>query len=113
MAWRVAVLWILGEGRSRAGVCGEATAALPEPVSDDIVDAAVEVGRDGLREIREFRAVRVDRAGVGLDAAGDHLEHRGLAAAVPSEDGHALARIERELDVIEQSRAGVGNGEGA
>src|SRR5690606_23189865 len=43
-----------------------------------------------------------DPPGVGLLEAGEHLEQRGLAAAVEADDADALARVHAEGDAVEQ-----------
>ena len=50
------------------------------------------------RQLRDVVAVELDRAAIGLDQPGDHVEHRGLAGAVRAEqaDGFAAAHIDAD-----------------
>ncbi|MBN9003344.1 MAG: LPS export ABC transporter ATP-binding protein [Rhizobiales bacterium] len=43
------------------------------------------------RQLGDVVAVEFDLAAIGLDQAGDHVEHRGLAGAVRPEQAHRLA----------------------
>ena len=51
-------------------------------------------------------AVEVDAATVGLDEAGDHVEHRGLAGAVGTEQADRLAAPDIEADASHDLAAG-------
>ncbi len=52
-----------------------------------------------------------DGAGKGerVEFAGDRLEQGGLAAAVGTEDGEVLSRVEDEIDVAENGSAATGD----
>src|SRR6185437_16333416 len=43
------------------------------------------------RQLRDVVAVKLDRATIGLDQPGDHVEHRGLAGAVRAQQADGLA----------------------
>jgi outer membrane receptor protein involved in Fe transport len=68
---------------------------------------------DGLlREVaRTQAALDLQRAGVGLHLAGEHLHQGGLAAAVDADEADAFARFDDELEVREEGAAAEGEGQ--
>jgi hypothetical protein len=52
-----------------------------------------------------------DRALVGSDEPGDHVEHRGLSRAVGSEQSHGLSATDSEADPPNHRPAPIGLGE--
>ena len=50
------------------------------------------------RQLGDVVAVEFDGAAIGLDQAGDHVEHRGLAGAVRAEQTHRLAAADIDAD---------------
>ena len=52
------------------------------------------------RQRRDVVAVELDASLVGLDQAGDHIEHRGLAGAVGAEQADRLAAADIQADAL-------------
>src|SRR4051812_14698677 len=50
------------------------------------------------RQLGDVVAVELDRTAVGLDQAGDHVEHRGLAGAVRTEQADRFAAADIDAD---------------
>ena len=50
------------------------------------------------RQLGDVVAVELDRAAIGLDQAGDHVEHGGLAGAVRAEQADRLAAADIDAD---------------
>src|SRR6185437_12338174 len=50
------------------------------------------------RQLGHIVAVEFDRAAIGLDEAGDHVEHRGLAGAVRAKQADGLAPAHIDAD---------------
>ena len=50
------------------------------------------------RQLGDVVAVELDGAAIGLDQAGDHVKHRGLAGAVRAEQSHRLAAADIDAD---------------
>src|SRR5205085_5266684 len=50
------------------------------------------------RQLGDVMAVKLDGAAVGLDQAGDHVEHRGLAGAVRTEQADRFAAADIDAD---------------
>jgi hypothetical protein len=50
------------------------------------------------RQLRHIMAVELDRAAIRLDQASDHVEHRGLAGAVRTEQADRLAAPDIDAD---------------
>ena len=57
------------------------------------------------RQRGDVVAVELDAAAVGLDQAGDHVEHRGLAGAVRPEQADRLAAPHIERDALDHHAA--------
>jgi hypothetical protein len=78
---------------------GEFTDAL----GDAVVNAAAKALRHFLAELCDTQLGRVDDlAVVRLDGAGDYFQQGRFAAAVPADQADALARLQRQVDAIEQ-----------
>ena len=58
-------------------------------------------------------AVDDDLAGVGMHGAREHLDQRRLAGAVVADDGHDLARADREVDAVDGHDRAVALGQPA
>src|ERR1700754_2649160 len=87
-------------------IAREQVAEFAEAVRDYVEDAARGVLRHFLSEPRDARAaLETDFAVVGVQVAGDELQQRGLARAVPPDDADAFAGIEGKIDLFEQERA--------
>ena len=104
---------IVGDARGRLVVRADEIAQRAEPGRDGVEHRLVAPGveRVGvLRQARDAAARRAaDDAGVGREIAGEHLEQRGLAFAVAAEHGDALARLNRQADVVEQREVAEGD----
>ncbi len=76
---------------------------------DEIVHGALEVLRHLLHEAREVGAgLAEDLAAVGLYVARDQLHEGGFAGAVATDQADAFARIDLEVDVVENGGATEG-----
>ena len=53
------------------------------------------------RQVRDVEAVDLDRAGIGADQPGDHVEDGGLAGAVRAEQPDRLAAAKRQRHVVD------------
>jgi len=62
------------------------------------------------RKPRDVGTVDLDRAGVGRDQAGDHVEAGRLARAVRPQQAHDLAALQRQADVAHHGAAVIGLG---
>src|SRR5580704_2268855 len=73
---------------------------------DDLIGARhAEMGAFAARRPRDVAVEQLDRAGVGLQLAGDQIEQGGLAGAVRADDQAALARLDFEIDVGGDAKA--------
>jgi hypothetical protein len=52
-----------------------------------------------------------DRAGVGRQVAGDHLQQAGLAGPVAADEGDALARLDAQVGRVEEREVAEGEGD--
>ena len=59
----------------------------------------------------DVAAGKADAAAIGPDLAAQHVEARGLAGAVGTDEGHELALGEREADAGHRLDAAIGLGE--
>src|SRR6201998_2758559 len=59
-----------------------------------------EPGTDSSRQSARIDTVEIDAPLVGLDQAGDHVEHGGLARSVGSQQTHRLALADMETDAF-------------
>ena len=81
-------------------------AEFAEPGGDHVEDVALGAMRHFLLQPGDAAAAfEADLAVVGLDFAGQQLEQGRLAGAVAADQGDALARFDRQIDVFEQERA--------
>ena len=96
---------------ARGGGRGQAVFAR-RAVRDDVRRGSGHVGRHVLREIFDLQAgLADDVAGVGGDEAREDLEEGGLAFAVASGDAGAFARLDGEVDGIEDGGAAEADGD--
>ena len=58
------------------------------------------------RQVLDDAAIERDRAGVGLQHAGDEIDQRALAGAVLADEAVDLARQDLEVDVAQHDIAG-------
>ena len=80
-----------------------------QPLGDHVEDRAIGRERHILLEPRDADPGGLpDHAAVGLDLAGNDAQQRGLAAAVPADDAHALPRLQLQAHLVEQRRVAVG-----
>ena len=86
----------LDDLQHRADVLLDGEAAKDRGFLRQIADA--EPGALIHRQLGDVVAVELDGAAVGLDQAGDHVEHRGLAGAVRPEQTHRLAAADIDAD---------------
>ncbi len=69
--------------------------------------------RSCARRARDVDAVEADRAGVGVEIAGDQVEQRRLAGAVRADDAERLAARDRQIDAVGGLERAEGLGEAA
>ena len=63
------------------------------------------------RQMRDLCPIERDRALVGGDEPGDHVEHRGLSGAIGSKQSHGLSATDSEADPPHHRPAPIGLGE--
>jgi hypothetical protein len=67
--------------------------------------ADAEAGALVHRQRGDVVAVEFDAAFIGLDQAGHHIKHRGLAGAVGAEQAHGFAAADRQADALDHLAA--------
>ena len=99
----------LGEGDDLVEALADLGALQPvdRAVQEDVL-AAGEVGVEAGAELEQRADPSADGdAALGrLDDPGDQAQQRRLAGAVPADEPHGLARLDRERDVLERDHVG-------
>ncbi len=87
-------------------VGGQQRAQFAQPLRHHVEYAALGVLWHFLRHPRDHHAaLQADFAVVRFDIAADQAHQGGLAGAVAADDANAFARIDAEIDLLEQQRA--------
>ena len=95
--------------RGRAGVLVDQRDHVGDACAGGREDGGLRIEHRLLRDIGDAQALlQLQGAVVGLLQAGQDLEQRGLARAVAPDQADALARLEREIRVIQQGHMAEG-----
>ena len=99
---------VLGQRLAGGVILLDQLGGLTDPVGHDLEHAAVQLLGYLLGQARNPHALgQHPLTVVGLEVAGDQFQQRRLALAVAAEQADALARLDRQVDAVDQRRVAV------